>query len=326
MFEIIGTGSYLPEKVVTNFDLEKIVDTSDEWIRERTGISERRIVVDNQTNSDIAKEACLKALKSASLNIDDIEMIILGTSTPDYPIPAMAPIVQYKLGCKKDIPAFDLNSVCSSFVYALLVGIGFLNSGLYENCLVIGSDVYSRILNWEDRTTCCIFGDGAGAVVIKKNRNKKGLFSYEFGARGEGANLIILPTGGSNFPAHKYNEIKKENLYFKMTGLDVYEFTVTTIPVVVENLIKKSRLTKDEVDWIILHQANVRIIESVSKKTKIPFDKFIVNIEKVANTSSASIPIALDEAVRDGRIKKGNNVMCVGFGGGLSWGGIFFEW
>lgn len=325
MFEIIGTGSYLPEKILTNFELEKMVDTTDQWIRERTGIKERRIAAEDQNNSDLAKEAAFLAIEDAGIKVDDIDLIIVGTSTPDYSIPAMAPIVQHKLGCK-NIPAFDINSVCSSFAYALFTAIGFINSSFYKNCLVIGSDVYSRILNWKDRTTCCIFGDGAGAVVVKKNKDRKGLLSYNYGAKGEDANLIIIPAGGSSTPYHNLGKAKKEDLYFKMVGLDVYEFTISTVPAVIENLLTDANLTKDDVDWIILHQANIRIIESVSKKIKIPMSKFIVNIEKVANTSSASIPIALDQAVKSGNIKRGDKVMLVGFGGGLSWGGIFFEW
>ncbi len=326
MFKIIGTGSYLPEKIMTNFDLEKIVDTTDEWIRERTGIQERRIADEKQSNSDLAVNAAKNALLSANLKPEDVELLIVGTSTPDYAVPAVAPIIQHKLGCN-NIPAFDINSVCSSFAYSLITAAGFLNSGFYKNCLVIGSDIYSRILNWHDRSTCCIFGDGAGAVVIQKDQSTKGILSHNYGAKGDDAELIKIPVGGSKFPAHYiHNNYKKEDYYFQMAGLDVYEFTIITVPKVMIDLITQANLTIFDIDWIILHQANIRIIESVAKKTKIPLEKFIVNIQKVGNTSSASIPIALDEAVRQGKIKRKDKVMMLGFGGGLSWGGLIIEW
>lgn len=325
MFKIIGTGSYLPEKIMTNFDLEKIVDTTDAWIRERTGISERRIARKDETNSDLAVNAAKRALEAAGLKPQDIEILIVGTSTPDYTLPAVAPIIQHKLGCD-NIPAFDINSVCSSFAYALITAAGFLSSGFYKNCLIIGSDVYSRILNWKDRTTCCIFGDGAGAVVLSKDDSKKGILSYNYGAKGEDAELIKIHVGGSNNPTHHEKNYSREDYFFQMNGLDVYEFTIMTVPAVVEDLIEKAGLQKDDVDWVVLHQANIRIIESVAKKTKIPLEKFIVNIQKVGNTSSASIPLALDEAVKQGKIKDGQKIIMVGFGGGLSWGGVLIEW
>ncbi len=326
MIKVIGTGSYLPSKIMTNLDLEKMVNTSDKWIKERTGISERRIAGDDELNSDMAVNAAKEAIKKAKLSVKDIDLIIVGTSTADYSIPALAPIVQHKLGCGK-IPAFDINSVCTSFTYAFFIACGFLNSGFYKNCLVIGSDIYSRILNWNDRNTCCIFGDGAGAIVVKRDEKSNGrILSYIFGSDGSDAELICIPVGGSKNPIHKNNNYKEEDYYFQMAGTDVFEFTITTIPNLAVDLIKKANLSNNEIDWVVLHQANRRIIESVSKRTKIPLDKFIINIHKVGNTSSASIPIALDEAVMMGKIKDNDKVMIIGFGGGLSWGGIIFEW
>jgi 3-oxoacyl-[acyl-carrier-protein] synthase-3 len=324
MIKIIGTGSYLPEKVMTNNDMEKIIDTSDKWIRERTGISERRIAAKDEQNSDMAVKAAKKAIKNAEVLEKDIDLIIAGTSTADYNIPALAPIIQYKLGCRK-IPAFDINSVCSSFIYAFFTACGLLNSGFYKNCLVIGSDIYSRILNWNDRNTCCIFGDGAGAVVIKKQENNNGILSHIFGADGADAELIRIPVGGTKYPIHK-KDYKEEDYYFQMAGTDVFEFTITIIPRLAVDLIEKAKLVNKDIDWVILHQANKRIIESVSKRTKIPLEKFIINIDRVGNTSSASIPIALDEAVLSGKIKSNDKIMMIGFGGGLSWGGLIFEW
>jgi 3-oxoacyl-[acyl-carrier-protein] synthase-3 len=324
MIKIIGTGSYLPEKVLTNFDLEKMVDTSNTWIYERTGILERRIAADNELNSDMAVNAAKKAIKNAKISEKDIEIIIVGTSTPDYTLPAVAPIIQHKLGLNQ-IPAFDINSVCTSFVYAFITASGLLNSGFYNNCLVIGSDIYSRILNWKDRNTCCIFGDGAGAVIIKRDTSAKRILSYHFGANGEDAELIRIPVGGTKFPIHYDANYKKEDLYFQMAGTDVYEFTIHIIPQIAAHLINKANLTYNDVNWFILHQANRRIIESVSKRLKIPIDRFIINIEKVGNTSAASIPIALDEAIQNGKIKDRDKIMIIGFGGGLSWGGILLE-
>ncbi len=325
MFKIIGTGSYLPKTVMTNNDIEKLVNTSDQWIKERTGISERRIAAKGELNSDMAANAAKKAIENAKLSVKDIDLIIAGTSTADYSIPALAPIIQYKLGCDK-IPAFDINSVCTSFAYAFFTACGLLNSGFYKNCLVIGSDIYSRILNWNDRNTCCIFGDGAGAVVIKGGKGSSGILSHIFGADGSDSELIRIPIGGTKNPISKNNNYKKEDYFFQMAGTDVFEFTITTIPRVAVDLIKKANLTNNDIDLVVLHQANRRIIESVSKRTKIPIEKFIINIDRVGNTSSASIPIALDEAVLSGRIKDKDKIMMIGFGGGLSWGGVIFEW
>ena len=325
MIKVIGTGSYLPKKILTNFDLEKIVNTSDQWIKQRTGISERHIVEENETTSDLAYRASLKALEMAKMSPKDIELIIVGTSTPDNPIPASAPIIQKKLGCN-NIFAFDLNSVCTSFTAAFLTAYSILNSGFYNNCLVIGADTYSKILNWEDRGSCVIFGDGSGAMIIKKDSSKKGILSQSYYADGNGADFIKIEAGGSKKPLKNAANYKKEELMFHMDGKKVYEFTISCIPDMAEELIKNAGLKANDIDWIILHQANLRIIEAVAKRLEISSEKFIINIDKVGNTSSASIPIAIDEAVRAGKIKEGNKIMMVGFGGGLSWGGVIFEW
>lgn len=325
MIKIIGTGSYLPKKIMTNLDLEKIVETSDEWISKRTGIKERRIAADDEATSDLAYLAAKKALEMAGMLPEEVELIIVGTSTADYSIPACAPIVQAKLGCGK-IPAFDINSVCTSFTYSFLSAFSMVSSGLYNNCLIIGADIYSRILNWKDRNTCVIFGDGAGAMVIKKDINKKGLLSYIFGADGKDADLIKIPVGGSKNPGQDLSKYNYDDLFFQMDGKKVYEFTINVIPNVAEELIEKAGITKDDLDLIILHQANIRIIEAVSKQLDIPKEKFMINIDKYGNTSSGSIPIAIDEAVRGGKIKEGDKVMFIAFGGGLSWGGVIIEW
>ena len=326
MIKVVGTGSYLPEKIMTNFDLEKIVKTSDDWITQRTGIKERRIASEKESTSDLGYKAAKNALEDAGMAADDLDLIIVGTSTPDYPIPAVAPIIQKKLGCTKHIFAFDVNSVCTSFTTAFLTAYGFISSGLFKNCLVIGADTYSRILNWKDRGTCVIFGDGAGAMILKKDESKKGILSHQYKADGKGANYIRIPAGGSKHPLRDAAKYDEEDLLFQMDGKKVYEFTILCVPEMAEDLIKDAGLVPEDVDWIVLHQANLRIIDAVAKRLGLPKDKFIVTIDKTGNTSSASIPIAIDGAVRDGKIKEGDKIMMVGFGGGLSWGGVIFQW
>lgn len=328
MIKIIGTGSYLPEKILTNKDIEKIVDTTDEWIIQRTGIKERRIAREDEATSDLAYNASIKALEMAKMSPQDIELIILGTSTPDYQIPACAPIIQNRLGCKR-IPAFDVNSVCTSFTFAFLTAYSYIATGLYNNCLLIGVDTYSKILNWKDRNSCVIFGDGGGAFVIKKDTNKKGILSHVFGVEGSGTDQIRIPVGGSRNPLHTIEDFNKYNpkdLYFQMEGKKVYEFTLSVITGITKTLIEKSGLKKEDIDIFVFHQANIRIIDMISRTLNIPIDKFLINIDRVGNTSSASIPIVIDEAVRDGKIKNGDKILMLGFGGGLSWGGVVFEW
>jgi 3-oxoacyl-[acyl-carrier-protein] synthase-3 len=279
----------------------------------------------SEATSDLAYKAGLKALEMGGMKAEDLDLLIVGTSTGDYQIPATAPIVQNKLGCRK-IPAFDLNSVCTSFSYSFMNAYSLIASGFYKNALIIGADTYSRILNWKDRNTCILFGDGAGAMLISRDQKKKGILSHIFGADGSGAELIRIPVGGSKFPGQDTSRYLNEDLFFQMEGKKVYEFTIMVIPEVAENLVKNAGLKSTDVDWIVLHQANLRIIDMVSKRLELPSEKFIVNISRVGNTSSGSIPIALDEAVRSGKIKEGDKVMFIGFGGGLSWGGVIIEW
>ena len=329
MIKIVGTGSYLPKKILTNKELEEMVDTTDQWIKQRTGISERRIADDNESTSDLAVNASLKALEMANMKPQDLQLIILGTSTADYSIPATAPIVQNKLGCNRT-PAFDLNSVCTSFTFAMINAYGLLSSGLYENCLVIGADTYSRILNWRDRNSCIIFGDGAGAFVLKRDDKKNKILSHIFGVDGAGSDLIRIPLGGAVNPVHYVEDLQNkyntDDLFFQMDGKKVYEFTISIVPDAAMKLLQLANLSNNDIDWVVLHQANIRIIDTVSKYLQIPKEKFLVNIERVGNTSSASIPIVVDEAFRAGKIKDGDKVMMFGFGGGLSWGGFIIEW
>jgi 3-oxoacyl-[acyl-carrier-protein] synthase III len=325
MIHVLGTGSYLPEKILTNHDLSKMVDTSDDWIFKRTGIKERRIASADEATSDLAAKAAEKALKKANVKSKDIELIVVGTSTPDYPVPAVAPIIQRKLKCGNAI-AYDINSACTSFTVAFLNAYGLLASGMYKNCLVIGSDTYSRILNWKDRSTCVLFGDGAGAMVIAADKTKKGILSHYYSADGHGAEYIMLPAGGSKNPPANAGQLPKEDLFFKMDGKKVYEFTLSKIPDAAEYLIEKAKITTNDLDWIVLHQANARIIDAVARRLKLSKDKFIITIDTFGNTASASIPIALDAAVNKNAIRPNDLVMMIGFGGGLSWGGVIFEW
>ncbi len=327
MVKVVGTGSYLPEKILDNDDLSKMVDTNDEWIMQRTGIRERRIAADDEATSDLAVKASKKALEMAGMKPEEIELIVVGTSTPDFHIPAVAPIIAEKLGCVNAF-AYDLNSVCTSFAVAFINAYSLVGMGFYNNCLIIGSDTYSRILNWEDRSTCILFGDGAGAMIIKKDGGKKGVLSHVYGIDGKDADCVTIPAGGSRFPIHPDTipGIKKEDLFFQMDGRAVYEFTLICIPDAIENLISRANLTKDDVDWFVLHQANRRIIEAVAKRLGMSRDKFVINIDNVGNTSSGSIPLAVDDAVRQGKFREGDKILMIGFGGGLSWGGVIFEW
>lgn len=325
MIKILGTGSYVPEKILTNFDLEKTLDTSDTWIVQRTGIHERRIAAPEESTVSLSVAAAKKALAAAEVSPKDVDLLILTTSTADYQISSSAPIIANELGCGK-IPAFDLNAVCAGFVYGFCVAAGLLESGMYKNCLLIGSDVYSRILNWKDRNSCILFGDGAGAILLKKENGAPNILAHDYSSDGSGSAYIRIPVGGSKIPYNSNENIAKEDLYFKMEGKKVYEFTIKEIPACVKRLIEKANIASSDLDAVIFHQANIRIIDAVAKDCEIPIEKFFINIQKYGNTSSASVPLALDEAVRKGKIKTGDKVMLLGFGGGLSWGGVILEW
>ncbi|MBP5448612.1 MAG: ketoacyl-ACP synthase III [Spirochaetales bacterium] len=323
--KIIGTGSYLPQKIMTNHDLEAIVDTSDEWIVKRTGIRERHIASKNESTSDLAYAAAKNALAMAGIPPTDIDMLIVATSTPDYPIPAVAPIVASKLGCGQ-IAAFDINSVCSGFSVAILNAYGMLRTGLYRTVLVIGADTYSRILNWTDRTSCCIFGDGAGAAILQFD-GRNNIISHKFGTDGARSNLICIPAGGAKNPIHSLDPNGPNNdLFFQMDGRSVYEFSIDVVPKTIVQLIEEAKIQPTDISAVLLHQANIRIIDAIAKYLDIPRERYLSNVDRVGNTSSASLPILLDEAVRGDKIHKGDKVMVIGFGGGLSWCGYVMEW
>ena len=319
---ILGTGSYLPEKILTNKDLEKIVDTNDEWITTRTGIKERRIAADDEATSDLSYNAALRAIEDSGIDKNEIDLIIIATSTPDYQMPSTAALVQNKLGIKA--AGFDLEAACTGFVYGLITGYSFINAGIYKKVLVVGADVFSRILDWEDRGTCILFGDGAGAVVLGEVEDG-GYLGGDLQADGSGGSELIVPSSGSRMPLTQ-EVLDNKDQFVKMNGREIFKFAVKIFPETVAKSLEKANLKIDDIDLIIPHQANIRIIESISKRLNQPLDKFFVNLDKYGNTSAATIPIALDEASKQGRISKGDKVIMVGFGGGLTYGSCIVEW
>lgn len=319
---IMGTGSYVPERILTNNDLAKIVDTNDEWITTRTGIRERRIASDDEATSDLAFKAAEKAIMDAGIDKNEIELIIVATMTQDHLTPSTAALVQDKLGIKA--AAFDVSAACTGFIYGFTAGYSFIKAGIYKKVLVIGAETMSRVTDWEDRGTCILFGDGAGAVVLGEVETG-GFLASHLAADGSGACELIVPAGGSR-KAATAETIENREVYLKMNGREVFKFAVKAFPESVENVLTQQNLTADDIDIFIPHQANVRIIEAIAKRFKQPLDKFFVNLHKYGNTSGASIPIALDEASKEGRFKRGDKIVATGFGGGLTYGSILFEW
>lgn len=321
---IIATGSYVPERVITNHDLEKIVDTSDEWIVTRTGIRERRIADQGTATSDLATMAAQRALENAGLAAQDLDMIIVATVTPDMHFPSTACLVQRNIGAV-NASAFDLEAACSGFLYGIVVANQFIATGLYRNVMVIGAECLSKFVNWKDRNTCVLFGDGAGAVIVSRVEEGYGFLSQILGADGSGAELLMLEAGGSRRPP-SFETVEKQMHYIHMEGSEVFKFAVRIMATMAEEAVQRAGLTKEQVDFLIPHQANIRIIEAARKRLELPEDKVYVNLDRYGNMSAASIPVALDEAVRLGRIKKGDNIVMVGFGGGLTWGACAMRW
>lgn len=318
--EILGTGSYLPEKVVTNKDWEKMVDTSDEWITTRTGIKERHFAAKDQATSDLVVEASKKAIEDAKINKEDIDLIIVGTISSDNAYPSTANWVQKKLGIKP-IPSFDISAACSGFLYGLIVADSFIKSGTAKKVLVAGAEIMTRIMNWEDRNTCVLFGDGSGAVVLGPTEEDKGILSTYWGADGNLGDLLKQPAGGSAMPAtHETVDKKLHTIY--MEGNKIFKHAVLKMQEAAIKALELANLTGNDVDLYIPHQANIRIIEATIERAKIPLEKTFINIDKIANISSATIPIGLDQAKKAGRIKPGDNVLMSAFGGGLTWAGI----
>lgn len=321
---ILGTGSYLPENKVTNFDMEKIVDTSDEWIRTRTGIGARHFAADGEATSDMAAKAAEKALEAAGITAEEIDLIIVGTCTPDMLLPATACLVQAKLGVS-GCAAFDLETACSGFVYGMEIARNFIATGTYNKVLVIGAEKLSSILDFEDRTTCVLFGDGAGAAVLGPVEDGKGILSSELGANGSKGMVLKVDAGGSRIPATEETVAEKLH-YLSMDGSEVFKFAVRIMGSSSMNVIEKAGLSLEDIDFLVPHQANMRIISSAAKKLKLPMERVQVNLDEYGNMSAASIPVALDEALRSGKIKEGDKTVLVGFGGGLTWGACVVQW
>ncbi|WP_418627450.1 beta-ketoacyl-ACP synthase III [Anaerosinus sp.] len=321
---MIGTGYYAPEKVVTNADLEKMVDTNNEWIIDRTGISERRIVDDNIATSDIAVKAAQNALADAGVKPEEIDLIIVATLTPDMVFPSAACVVQNKLQAV-NAAAFDLSAACSGFVYAMSVGSQFIQSGMYKKVLIVAAESLSKITNWEDRNTCVLFGDGAGAAVLGPVEEGYGILGVELGADGSGAEFLHMPAGGSLYPA-TLETVKNKMHYIHMNGNEVFKFAIKIMGEAAYKALEDAGLDTKDVDCLIPHQANIRIIKSAAKRLHLPMDKVFVNVNKYGNTSAASIPIALAEAVKERHFKKGDIIVLVGFGAGLTWASCVLKW
>jgi 3-oxoacyl-[acyl-carrier-protein] synthase III len=314
---LVATGSYLPEKILTNKDLELLVDTSDEWIRTRSGIEQRHIAADDEATSDLAVNASRRALANAGMSIDDIDLIVVATTTPDVIFPSTACIVQDKLGAK-NATAFDIQAVCSGFVYALSIVEKMITSGANKNALVIGAETYSRILNWKDRGTCVLFGDGAGAVVVTRG-DTPGILASRL--KSDGSRRGIL-----NVPGQVRNGAVFGDPFVHMDGQAVFKFAVGVMADVCNETQAAAGVTSADIDWLVPHQANVRIIDATAKKLGVPTEKSIVTVNKHGNTSAASIPLALDVAFNDGRLKRNDLVQMVGVGGGFTWGSVLARW
>jgi len=321
---IVGWGKYVPQRVLTNDDLARMVDTSDDWIRTRTGIAERRIVADGETTFSMALQAARQALEVAGLNPAQLDLIIVATVTPDHAFPATACLVQDALGATH-AAAFDLSAGCTGFVYGLSVAADLISAGVYENALVIGAETLSRITNWSDRATCVLFGDGAGAVLLQANGTNGGVLSTVLGADGSGGDLLCLPAGGSREPA-SHRTVAEGLHYLKMKGREVFRFAVRTMPAATRQVLEQAGLEISDLNLLIPHQANQRIIEASARALGLPPEAVFSNLERYGNTSAASIPIALCEAVEEGRIQRDDLVVCVGFGAGLTWGAAAIRW
>lgn len=314
---IAGTGSYLPEKILTNVELESMVDTSDEWIQTRTGITQRHIAADDQMASDLALAASRRALDAANLKAQDIDLIILATTTPDMIFPSTACILQEKLGIT-DGPAFDVQAVCSGFIYALATADMFVSSGKSKNALVVGTEIYSRIIDWKDRSTCVLFGDGAGAVVLSQSE-QPGILSSHLHANGGYSKILAAPGSISGGKI-------QGTPFIAMEGNTVFKFAVKALEEAAIESLAANNLQASDIDWFIPHQANIRIIKSTAHKLGIPMEKVVTTVDRHGNTSAASVPLALDLAVRDGRIQPDQYVLLEGVGGGFTWGSILLQW
>lgn len=321
---ITGTGSYAPEKILTNQDLEASVDTSDAWIMERTGIRERRIAASHENTSDLAAEAAKRALDAAGMTAGDIDLIIVATATPDMTFPSTACLVQGKIGAGR-AAAYDLSAACSGFLYALSAANGHILSGLYRNVLVIGAEILSRFVNWQDRTTCILFGDGAGAVVLQATTEDRGILTSLLRSDPSLWDLLCIPAGGSRMPASPAT-LEGQLHTIQMKGNETFKAAVKALDDIVVETLAAAGVKAKDIDLLIPHQANIRIIQATAKRLRISMDKVYLVLEKYGNTSAASIPMALDEAVKTGRIKAGDMILMEAFGGGLTWASALVRW
>lgn len=312
---ILGTGSYLPDRVMQNSELEQLVDTTDAWIRERTGIERRHIAAENETTLDLAHAAALNALDAAGMQPNDIDLIVVATTTPDCVFPSVATMLQAKLGVTNASPAFDVQAVCAGFAYALGVGDNFIRANAASTVLVIGAETFSRILNWKDRNTCVLFGDGAGAVVLGAS-DEAGIHSTHLHADGRYKELLHVPNGVSR----GYDVMQQQEAFVQMRGNEVFRMAVSKLHEVVKEALQANNLEKSDIDWLVPHQANIRIIQATARKLRMNMEKVVLTVQDHGNTSAASIPLALDTAVRDGRIQRGDRLLLEGFGGGFAWG------
>ncbi len=322
--KIRSTGVYLPDKVLTNADLEKMVDTSDEWITTRTGIKERRIVSKEQVTSDLAVNAARMALERGGLKAEDVDLILVATNTPDTIFPATACWVQKKLGIK-EIPAFDLEAGCTGLLYALIVAESLILSGTARRILLIGADILTKITNWEDRSTCVLFGDGAGAFILEESDDDSGLISHYWGADGSLAELLILPGGGTLHPANE-KTVERKLHYLTMKGNEVFKHAVKRMGESALEALKRAGLDKSQVDYLIPHQANLRIIDATGERLNLPKEKIVANIHKYGNMSVATIPVALHELAEEGKLQKGQIIVMVAFGAGFTWAAAVYRW
>ena len=324
-FTILGVGSALPAKVMTNADFEKYLETSDEWIRTRTGIRERRICQNGENALTLGVTASRNALEQAGLSAADVDLIIVATSTPYVPLPATACYLQTHLGCRQ-VPAFDLAAACSGFVYAMASAACLMNAGPYRHALIVGSEAMSAVTDFSDRATCVLLGDGAGAAILgPSDDDVRGIYDYDLGADGTGAEAIFIPAGGSGLPTSAKTVDEKLH-YLKMRGREIYKFAVLKMAEVIANAVDRVGIGLDELTLVIPHQSNARIIESAAERLGLPLDRVLLNIDRYGNTSAASIPLGLDEAVAEGRIRRGDWVLLAGFGGGLTWGSVLLRW
>lgn len=317
---ITGTGGHLPDNVVTNQDLERMVDTSDEWIRERTGIRKRHIAVDGETTCDLAEQASIRAMEAAGKTAQDIDLVIVATTTPDQIFPSTACLLQQRLGIH-GCAAFDIQAVCTGFVYALGVADKFVRCGSASCVLVVGAETLSRIVDWTDRSTCVLFGDGAGAVVLEASE-EPGIISTHLHADGEYEGLLRVAGGVSK----GYDLVQEGGAYLEMKGNEVFKMAVTTLGRIVDETLEANGLEKSDIDWLIPHQANIRIINATARKLRMSTDRVVVTVGEHGNTSAASVPLALDEAVRDGRVKRGETILMEAFGGGFTWGSVLLKY